>query len=577
MRTGREAMTDQDNRPTDRKNGPITLPEATSREPLLIAAYEAALAIASEVDLPIVLQRLVDLARQVVPARYAACGVADSEGRIVEFITSGISPEARAAIGPIPQGHGMLGALIETARPMLVPDIAAAPGSVGFPANHPPMRTLLGVPILHAGRPVGNLYLTERLDDRPFDERDLETVQVLAAHAATAIDRAHLYRQLEEARLRAEEQRDQFRTMLDNLPSGVLIQAHPSGAIELANAAAVRMLFGPNAPAGAFPVAGRDYRVLRADGTPLPHDQQPGERALRGETVRNRQLILEGWDGQRLPILVQASPLRDARGSVARAVVVFQDVARLREAEQLKDDFLSLISHEFRTPLTAIHGGAHLLSHQGDSLDEETRQELLADVVLESDRLDRMLTNMLSLAAIQAGRLEPTTEPVLVEPLARRVAKEVGNRASGHVFVVDIPFGLPPVEADPDLLAQVLRNLYENAVKYAPGGGEIRTSAHRDGAQVEIRVTDQGSGIAADHVPLVFERFRRPGADPTVRGMGLGLYLSRHLVEAQGGRIAAESPGPGLGATFSVVLPIAQGWDAGDEAAAADAGQTGVR
>ncbi|HEY7031537.1 MAG TPA: ATP-binding protein [Thermomicrobiales bacterium] len=557
-------MTDHHGTPVESTTDPSPRDEASAREPLPIAAYEAALAIASEVDLPAVLQRLVDLARQVVPARYAALGVADAEGKIVEFITSGISAEERAAIGPIPQGHGMLGELIKTGRPLLVPDIAADPRSVGFPPHHPPMHTLLGVPILLAGRPLGNLYLTERLDSRPFDERDLGTLQVLAAHAATTIDRARLYRQIEEARRRAEEQRDQLRTILDNLPVGVLIRSNPNAAIELANASAVRMVFGPTAPAGALPAFGRDFHLLHADGSPVLDDQQPGKRALRGETVRNRQLILAGWDGQRLPILVQAAPLRDARGEITRAVVVFQDIARLREAEQLKDDFLSLISHEFRTPLTAIHGGAHLLATQGATLDEETRQELLADIVLESDRLDRMLTNMLSLTAIRAGRLEPATEPVLVEPLARRVAREVGERSPNHAFVVAVAAGLPPVEADPDLLAQVLRNLFENAVKYSPGGGEIRISGRRDGEQVEIRVTDQGSGIAAEHVPHVFERFRRPGADPTVRGMGLGLYLSRHLVEAQGGRIGAESPGPGLGATFSVVLPIARGWDVAD-------------
>jgi GAF domain-containing protein len=110
---------------------------------LLIAAYEAALAIASEVDLPSVLQRLVDLARQVTPARYAALGVTDDHGTIVEFITSGMDQDERRAIGPIPQGHGMLGELIKSRRSLLVPDIAADPRSVGFPAHHPPMRTLI--------------------------------------------------------------------------------------------------------------------------------------------------------------------------------------------------------------------------------------------------------------------------------------------------------------------------------------------------------------------------------------------------------------------------------------------------
>jgi signal transduction histidine kinase len=202
-----------------------------------------------------------------------------------------------------------------------------------------------------------------------------------------------------------------------------------------------------------------------------------------------------------------------------------------------------------------------LLARQVDGLDQDTRLELLEDVVTESGRLVRMLDNMLSLAATMAGRTELRTEPVLLEPLVRRVATEVGDRSPGFTFTLDLPDGLPPVEGDNDRLAQVLRNLYENAVKYSPGGGPIRTTAAADGAAVTVEVTDEGIGIAPEHVPHVFERFRRPGADPTVRGMGLGLYLSRLLVEAQGGRITAHSAGPGRGATFAVTLPVAVGWD----------------
>jgi len=523
----------------------------------LIAAYEAALAVASDLSLDGVLQRIVDLAREVVPARYAALGVADEQGRLTRFITSGLTPEERELIGPLPEGHGLLGELIREGKPLLVPDIKADPRSVGFPADHPPMRTLLGAPILLGDLPVGNLYLSERIDDCPFDRDDLAAVQVLAAHAASAIDRAGLYGKLGESRARAEEQRDQLRVILDNLPSGVLLQELPDGAIELANAAAVDLLLGAGAPPRMLPVEGRDYQVRHADGTPLPPHDVPVARALRGEVVRNHQLTLERWDGSRLPVLVQAAPLRDSTGTVTRAVVVLQDVTRLREAEQLKDDFLSLVSHEFRTPLTAIHGGAHLLANQGQDLDEGTRRELLVDIVTESERLDGMLRNMLSLTAILAGRLSAATEPLLVGPLARAVAAETAPRAPAHTFIVDVPAGLPPAEGDPDLLSQVLRNLYENAVKYAPGGGEVRTAAARQGDTIVIAVTDQGVGIAAEHVPFVFERFRRPGADPTIRGMGLGLYLSRHLVEAQNGQIAVTSLGPGQGTTFTVTLPIA--------------------
>lgn len=528
---------------------------------VLFAAYEAALAVASELDLDKVLQRLVDLARQVVPAKYAALGVADSEGRIVQFLTSGISDEVRAAIGPIPQGHGLIGVLIHERKTLRVPDISKDPRSAGFPAHHPPMRSLLGVPILLGDRVLGDLYLTERLERSEFTEEDEAAVQVLAAHAASAIERAQLHREVSEGSRQATEQRNQLQSIIENLPSGVLILTAPDGAIELANSTALHLLFGESDTGGRLPVHGRDYRLLKADGSPLPTEQLPGYRALRGETARNRNFLLERNDGTRVPVLTQATPIRDRSGAIARAVVVHQDVTRLREAEQLKDDFLSLVSHEFRTPLTAIHGGAFLLAKQGESLDEETRQELLHDIFAESERLDRMLANMLAVAAIMAGRLEASTEPVLVAPLVRTAADDVAGRTPDHTFTFDLPDGLPPIEGDPQLLDQVLRNLYENAVKYSPGAGEICTAAEREGDRVRILVTDQGVGIAPEHVPHVFERFRRPGADPTVRGMGLGLYLSRLLIEAQGGRISASSPGAGLGATFAIELPVATGWD----------------
>jgi two-component system sensor histidine kinase KdpD len=223
--------------------------------------------------------------------------------------------------------------------------------------------------------------------------------------------------------------------------------------------------------------------------------------------------------------------------------------------------------------LTAIHGGARLLAAQGEALDPADRSELLADVVVESERLDRLLGNLLALTDVVAGRLRAATEPVLIVPLARRMAAEVAARSPAHRFVVDVAPDLPPAEADPALLEQVLRNLYENAVKYAPDGGFVRTAAALAGETVVIHVTDEGIGIAPEHVGTVFERFRRVGGDPTVRGMGLGLYLSRFLVEAQGGLISASSPGPGQGTTMTVTLPVARDWADDDEEPASREGE----
>ena len=351
---------------------------------------------------------------------------------------------------------------------------------------------------------------------------------------------------------------DHLQVILDDLPGGVLLFADPDARIEFANAAMLDLVFGPGSSRQRLPDYGRDFHFLRSDGTPLGFEERPAVRGLRGERVQNLQLVMEREAAESLPIAVQAVPLRDG-AAIARAIVFVQDVTQVRQAEQLKDDFLALVSHELRTPLTAIHGGAHLLASEAD-LDAATHAELLADVVAESDRLDRLLSNLLSLTNVLAGRVQPATEPVLIAPLARRMAAEVGARSPGHTFVIDVSPTIPAVEADPDLLAEVLRNLYENAVKYAPQGGTVLTSAVRQAGAVAIHITDDGGGIAPEHVRTVFERFRRVGGDPTVRGMGLGLYLSRSLVEAQGGQIEASSPGLGHGSTFTVTLPFAREW-----------------
>ena len=354
--------------------------------------------------------------------------------------------------------------------------------------------------------------------------------------------------------------RDALQEILDVLPGGVLLMAAPNARIEFANAAMVEMISGGEpGTSRTIPVYRRDFRFLRAEGTPLPADERPAMRVRRGERVQNLQLMLQRADGTALPVAVHAAPLHNGPGNPTEVIVFIQDVTQLRQAEQLKDDFLALVSHELRTPLAAIHGGARVLVNKPD-LDPATREELLHDVVAESERLERLLSNLLSLTDITAGRLRASLEPVLMEPLVMRVCGEFEARSPRHTFVVDIAPEVPPADADPDLLEEVLRNLYENAVKYSAHGGTIQTTVRAEGESIVVQVTDEGVGIAPEHVAVVFERFRRVGSGSTARGMGLGLYLCRSLVEAQGGHIEASSPGLGRGATFTVTLPIARGW-----------------
>ena len=366
-----------------------------------------------------------------------------------------------------------------------------------------------------------------------------------------------------EAAARAEsaaiaEQRDRLQEILDSLPAGVLILEDPGDRIEFSNAAFAALASGSGATGNA--IGERDFTLLRSDGSPLPVTASPGRRALRGDRVQNQQLILRRASGADVPIAAHAAPIQSASLTHPRAIVILQDTTQLRQAEQVKDDFLALISHELRTPLTSIHGGARLLATHGDTFSPADRDEVLNDVIIESDRLDQLLGNLATLTSLLSGSLEPATEPVLIAPVARLAIAAITPRYPRHIFALQVPPSIPPVEADPGLLEQLLRNLYENAAKYSPSAGSITTRAKVQDRFVQIAVTDEGIGIAAEHLDHIFERFRRVGETSSVRGMGLGLYLARLLSETQHGSIAATSPGLGKGSTFTVTLPISEGW-----------------
>ena len=169
------------------------MPERTALDRLRVLV-DAGIALSSELSLDALLQRLVEIAAELTGARYAALGVVDRSGEGLEsFVTTGIDAETHAAIGDLPRGRGILGALIRDAQPLRLHDLSADPRSVGFPRNHPPMQTFLGVPVLLRGVVYGDLYLTEREDGEDFSAEDQELVQLLAAQAAVAIENARLY------------------------------------------------------------------------------------------------------------------------------------------------------------------------------------------------------------------------------------------------------------------------------------------------------------------------------------------------------------------------------------------------
>jgi two-component system sensor histidine kinase BaeS len=239
------------------------------------------------------------------------------------------------------------------------------------------------------------------------------------------------------------------------------------------------------------------------------------------------------------------------------------------QLDRMKDEFVLTASHEMRSPLTSVQGFAELLMLEREQLDP--RQAETVEIILDNTRhLVRLLNDLLDLARSDAGRLTikpvPTDVGALVEDAVRTMRAQ--TEAAGQALSERVEPGLPPVDADPDRVRQVLVNLLTNAHQYSPGGASIQVTAERAGADVEIAVTDDGPGMPSEQLEHIFERFTRGDAGMTqhVGGTGLGLAISKSLVELHGGTIAADST-PGRGSAFRVRLPAAAAADrAGAEA-----------
>ncbi len=234
-----------------------------------------------------------------------------------------------------------------------------------------------------------------------------------------------------------------------------------------------------------------------------------------------------------------------------------RDITERKKLEQLKDEFIGLVSHELRSPLTVIIGVLNTLLSEGEGLTPDEQHQLLQDAALEADSLSHLLSNLLELSRAQASRILLHAEPINVENTVYSVVEQIRRQSPSHQFIIDFPRGVPIVHADPVRLERILYNLLENATKYSPQGSEIKVFARAEAEELVIGVSDHGIGIPASQQAELFKPFHQlENPSPTrVGGAGLGLLVCRRLVEAHGGRIWLESE-PGKGSTFSFTLPF---------------------
>jgi two-component system phosphate regulon sensor histidine kinase PhoR len=275
---------------------------------------------------------------------------------------------------------------------------------------------------------------------------------------------------------------------------------------------------------------------------------------MRGEAQRDLEVEISG-DGRRV-LSFSSAPIRDPSGALAGGVVVFRDVTTQRDVARLKDDLLSMASHDLRTPATVVKVQAQLAQRalRADDYDPQRMRERINLILSQTDRLTSMLSLLMDLSRIEAGRLDLLREPLDLVELVRGVVAPVQALTSRHTIVVEAPRRLPGCW-DATRLDQVLQNLLTNAVKYSPDGGTIVVRVQAEASQAVVSVQDPGLGIPADELPRLCERFYRMPSTRTLEGNGLGLYICQAIVSAHGGRLSVASDGPGQGSTFTVSLP----------------------
>jgi signal transduction histidine kinase/HAMP domain-containing protein len=338
---------------------------------------------------------------------------------------------------------------------------------------------------------------------------------------------------------------------IDSLPDPVLVFS-VGGKVTNTNRAAEQLL-GVRAADGnlsAAPPAVRE-RVER-----IRDDVLAGAPTVQPRGFEDA-LVVEAPDGNRA-LLPRANPVSSDEGQLLGATVVLQDITRIRRFDELKDDLVATVAHEFRTPLTSLRMAIHLLAEQTVGPLSDKQLDLVSAAREESERLQTIVDDLLDLARIRSGRLELHPRQVSTELLleqARQAARDGSEQRHVPVDVVIQP-GAEVVTADPDRIDLALSNLLTNAVRHGPTGRPVVVNASRSDGGVRIEVRDDGPGIAPQYQPRLFEKFYRvPGSEPG--GAGLGLSIVRDVVEAHGGKVGVRSA-PGAGATFWIELPDAQ-------------------
>ena len=519
----------------------------------------ASLRISASLDLDTALHEIVESARALTGARYGAITTIDEAARPRDFVTSGFSDEEHRRLMEWPEGPRLFEHIRDLSGALRLADMSAFVRSLGFSSELMPAKPFQGTPMRCRGVHVGNFYLLEKDGGEEFTREDEEVLLLFASQAATAIANARTYR--DEQRARAD-----LEALVETSPVGVVVFDAATGRMVSLNREAKRIVGGLRQPGRSLEELLGVVTCRRGDGREIALDQLPLAQALgSAETVHAEEIVLSVPGGPSVTALVNATPIHSRDGAVESVIVTMQDMAPLREIEWMRSEFLGMVSHELRAPLTSIKGSTATVLGASPALDPAEMREFFRIIDEQASHMRGLIGDLLDAGRIDTGTLSVAPEPSEVAALVDQARSTFLTGGGRHTIVIDLAPGLPRVMADRRRIVQVLNNLFANSARHSPGSSPIRVAAMRDGVHVAVSVSDEGRGVAPERLPYLFQKYTSfggslggGGRERGLGGSGLGLAICKGLVEAHGGRIAAASAGEGQGMRITFTVPIAE-------------------
>ena len=507
-------------------------------------------------DLDRLLQTILRSATEVSQAAGASVVLRDADSGELRFFHCVGPTQAELFEVTMEPGQGVVGHCIDNGEVIYVPDAYRDKRFYRDLDDQTGFRTtsLLCVPLITSTGVIGALEVVNLAPSEAVEEL-ISLMEAFASQAAVALERAQLNRRLErrvdlaDAQLQAINvsltvERAKLRAMIEQMADGV-IMIDDEGRLMLVNESA-KELFG----LGGQAVEGQ--AALSVNSPALAAVLAVG--ATGDEGVELRQ-------DNGLTLRVHAADVAAEADRVGK-VVVCSDITQLKELAQIRTELVSFVSHELRTPLTSIKGFVSAMLTDA-KLNNEEHRSFIQIIDHECDRLRRMVADLLCMTRIDSGRaLEMRWQRLDAGELVRHVAEAQRVYAPRHTLVIDVPDKPLVVEADQDKMEQILTNLVNNAIKYSPDGTTVTVRAAAEGDALCLLVADQGYGIEGEELDGLFQQYSRLGGATQRRigGSGLGLYLTKHLVEAHGGTIEVAST-PGKGSTFALRMPLRRPWE----------------